>query len=396
MAIKTNYTKGEHKYYRTALVLGYDSNGKKIKKEFYGKTKTDAELQKEEYKNDLKNGINKNVENETMNVSFKNWLVETILPSGIKTSTFETYESIYRLYIRDSELGIRKVKDIKAPMIQAFLNSLYRKGKNYPLLSKIYKLIKRFFNYEIENDAILKNPCLSVKVPGQISYLKEKNSTEIDTFSPEEREQILEYLYKTHNRIASIAYLGFSLGMREGEILALSWNDVDQKKRILHIRKSIRYTKDFDTDGNISGGSIKITSPKTLSSVRDIEYTKNFDDMWKIAKAQNNKDKLKAGESFDNKYNLVFTDPIGNPLSKRYVIRHWQNALNELEISYRPFHKVRHTFITEMAMNNVPEPVTQSIVGHKTGSEITRKIYTHVKKDDTKKALQNYRITVPK
>lgn len=396
MASKTNYTKGEHKYYRTALILGYDSNGKKIKKEFYGKSKGDAELQKEEYKNDLRNGINKNTENETMNVSFKNWLVETIMPSGIKTSTFETYESVYRLYIKDSELGIRKIKDIKVPMIQAFLNSLYKKGKNYPLLSKIYKLIKRFFNYEIENDAILKNPCLSVKVPGQISYLKEKNSTEIDTFTPEEREQILEYLYKTHDRIAGIAYLGFSLGMREGEILALSWNDVDQKKRMLHIRKSVRYTKDFDTNGNISGGSIKITSPKTLSSVRDIEYTKNFDDMWKIAKSQNNRDKLKAGESFDNKYNLVFTDSMGNPLNKRYVIRHWENALNELEISYRPFHRVRHTFITQMAMDGVPEPVTQSIVGHKSGSEITRKIYTHVKKEDTKKALQNYRITVPK
>lgn len=127
MAVKTNYTKGDHKYYRTALVIGYDSSGKKIKKEFYGRTKNDAELQKEEYKNDLKNGINKNAENETMNIAFKNWLVNTIMISGIKTSTFETYESVYRLYIKDSELGIRKVKDIKAPMIQAFFNSLYKK-----------------------------------------------------------------------------------------------------------------------------------------------------------------------------------------------------------------------------------------------------------------------------
>lgn len=396
MASKTNYEKGGKKYYRTSLLIGYDSNGKKIYKEFYGKNKTEAELKKEEYKQDLKNGINKNAENETLNNSFKVWLFEVIMPSGIKTSTFETYESIYRLYIKDSSIGIKKIKDIKPIMIQTFLNNLHSKGKNYPLLTKVYKLLKRFFNYQIEIDAILKNPCLSVKVPGQISYLKVKNSTPIEVFTPEERDKILNYLYKAESRIAGVAYLGFSLGMREGEILALSWDDVDLKKRILHISKSVRYTKDFDENGDAAGGSFKITIPKTLSSVRDIEYTKNFDDMWKKAKSQNNKDKLKAGKSYNNKYNLVFTNPLGDVLNKRYLLRQWEKALDELEIAYRPFHKLRHTFITQMATDGIPEPITQAIVGHKKGSEITHKIYTHINKEDTKKALQNYRISVPK
>jgi integrase len=396
MAGKTNYEKGGKKYYRTSLLIGYDSNGKKIYKEFYGKNKSEAELKKEDYKQDLKNGINKNAENETLNNAFKTWLFEVIMTSGIKTSTFETYESIYRLYIKDSSIGIKKIKDIKSIMIQTFLNNLHNKGKNYPLLAKIYKLLKRFFNYQVEIDAILKNPCLSLKVPGQISYLKEKNSTKIEIFTPEERDRILNYLYGTHSRIAGIAYLGFSLGMREGEILALSWDDVDLKRRILHISKSVRYTKDFDADGNAIGGSFKITVPKTLSSVRDIDYTKNFDDMWKLAKTQSNKDKLKVGESYDNKYNLIFTNPCGDILSKRYLIRQWEKALNELEIAYRPFHKLRHTFITQMATDGVPEPITQAIVGHKKGSEITHKIYTHINKEDTKKALQNYRVSVPK
>ncbi|RMD04944.1 site-specific integrase [Clostridium autoethanogenum] len=395
MANKINYTKGKHKYYRTSLLIGYNSDGKKIMKEFYGKSKGEAEHKKEEYKQDLKNGINKAAENETLNNAFNSWLINVILPSGIKTSTYETYESIYRLYIKDSKLGIRKVKDIKPIMVQAFLNELFNKGKHYPLLVKTHKLIKRFFNYEIETDAVIKNPCSSIKVPGQVNYLKEKNSIEITVFTQNERDKILKYLYKTNNRIAGIAYLGFSLGMREGEILALKWNDVDTENRILHIRESIRYTKDFDSEGKVIGASIKITVPKTLTSVRDIEYPDSFDDMWKKAKLQNDKDKLKAGNSFKNKYNLVFTDTIGNPISKRYVIRQWQKALNALNIEYRTFHKTRHTFITQMAIDGVPESITQAIVGHKKGSEITHNIYTHINKENTKKALENYRITVP-
>lgn len=396
MAVKTNYKKGDNKYYRTSITIGYDSNGKQVKKEFYGKSMAEAEQKKDKYKMDLKNGINKETESETLNDAFKFWLLDVIMPSGIKTSTFETYESVYRLYIKDSDIGIRKIKDIKSVMIQAFFKSLYNKNKHYPLMSKIYKLLKRFFNYEIETDAIIKNPCLGVKVPGQVAYLKEKNSTEIEVFTAEERTKILEYLYKANDRIAGIAYLAFSLGMRQGEILALSWSDVDLGNRILHIKKSVRYTKDFNFKGEIIGGSVKITIPKTLTSVRDIEFPDSFDEMWKKARIQNSKDKIKTGSSFDNKLNLVFTDIVGNVLSKRYVLRHWKGALDALKIPYRTFHATRHTFITQMAIDSVPESITQTIVGHKKGSEVTHTIYTHINRESTKSALENYRIMVPR
>lgn len=59
-------------------------------------------------------------------------------------------------------------------MVQAYLNKLFKNGKKYPIILKLTKLLKRFFNYEIETDVIIKNPCFSIKVPGQINYLKEK------------------------------------------------------------------------------------------------------------------------------------------------------------------------------------------------------------------------------
>jgi integrase len=396
MATKTNTEVNGHKYYRIRILIGYDSEGKKVFKTFYGKSKQDAEIQRDKYKQDIKNGINIDLGQSSLNDSFKNWLFNVIMPSGVKTSTFETYESIYRLYIKDSDVGIKKIKDIKPPVIQAYFNKLFNLGKKYPILLKMYKLLKRFFNYQLEIDAIIKNPCLGIKVPGQVAYLKEKNSNEITVFTAKERDAILEYLYKNNERIAGIVYLGFSLGMREGEILALSWEDIDFDNRILHIKKSIRYTKDFDAEGNKIGGSVKITIPKTMTSVRDIEYTKSFDDMWKMAKVQNSKDKLKAGGSFNNDKNLVFTTALGEPLGKRYVIRHWENALKELQIEYRPYHTTRHTFITQMAIDRVPESITQAIVGHKKGSEITHNIYTHINKENTKKVLENFKINVPK
>lgn len=395
MPVKTNYEKGGKKYYRTALLIGYNSEGKKVYKEFYGKNKNEAEAKKEAYKNDMKNGINKVAENETLNNAFKKWLVDVILPSGIKISTYETYESIYRLYLKDSKIGIKKIKDVNTVMIQSFLNNLHRKGKKYPILSKTHKLIKRFFNYQIEIDAIIKNPCIGIKVPGQIAYLKEKNAKEFKVYTLEERDKILKYVYETNDRIAGIVYLAFCLGMREGEILALHWNDIDMKNRIMHIKESLRKTKDFDENGEVIGRSIKLTVPKTMTSVRDIDYPDTFDDLWEKAKEQNEKDKKIAGNSFNNKYNLVFTDEIGNPISKRYLIRRWRKVLEALNIKYKTFHQIRHAFVTQMAVEGVPESITQAIVGHKKGSEVTHKIYTHINKENTKKILENYKVNVP-
>ncbi|WP_286910675.1 tyrosine-type recombinase/integrase [Clostridium sp. UBA1652] len=398
MAVKTNCTINGKNYYRASLVIGYDSKGKKIVKQFYGNNKTEAEKKRDAYRHDIKNGIDVTSKaiQYTLNEAFGQWLFNVIMPSGIKTSTFETYETLYRLYIKDSkDIGIKKVVDIKAIAIQTYLNKLYHSGKKYTLLSKLTKLLKRFFNYEIENDIIIKNPCMSIKVPGQINYLKEKNSNELVVFSSDERNMILGYLYKTNNRIAGIAYLAFSLGMRQGEILALSWDDVDTERRIINIKRSLRYTRDFDKDGNKIGGSMKLTIPKTMTSVREIEYTESFDSMWKRAKTQNDLDILKAGNSYNNEHNLIFTTALGGPILKKYVLREWSDALKTLELPYRPFHTTRHTFVTQMAIDGVPESITQAIVGHKKGSEITHKIYTHINRESTKKALENFRINVP-
>ena len=395
MAVKTNTEVNGHKYFRTRLLIGYDSNGKKVYKTFYGKSQKEAESKLDDYKQDLKNGINANAGEFTLNKAFKDWLVNVILVSGIKNSTYETYDSIYRLYIKDSDIGIKKIKDIKCPVIQSYLNKLYMKGKKYTLLVKFAKLLKRFFNYQIEIDALIKNPCMGIKVPGQINYLKEINSREYEVFTETERDAILEYLYKYDVRIAGIAFLAFSLGMREGEILAISWDSNNPEDRILGIKKSIRKSTDYDEHGEKIGSSMKITIPKTMTSVREIAYTENYDLMWQRALAVNEADAEKGGTSFNNEHNLVFTDELGNPLLKRYVLRHWKKALEALNIPYRPFHCTRHTFITKMAINSVPESITQAIVGHKKGSEVTHKIYTHINKDDTKNVLKNYIINVP-
>lgn len=85
---------------------------------------------------------------------------------------------------------------------------------------------------------------------------------------------------------------------------------------------------------------------------------------------------------------------MGRPLEKKYILRKWKDTLKLLKIEYRSFHKTRHTFITQMALYGVPEVITQTIVGHKKGSEITHNIYTHINSENTKAVLNKHKIII--
>lgn len=130
MARKTNYNKNGNEYYRVTATIGRDANGKLIRKEFYGKSKKEAEDKRDEYLNGIKNGLNIDYANISLGELMHLWLFEIIrISSKIKPSTFQRYEGIYRNYILNSEIYGMKLCDLKAIQIQRYYNKLYENGK---------------------------------------------------------------------------------------------------------------------------------------------------------------------------------------------------------------------------------------------------------------------------
>ena len=126
MAVKTNYNKNGTNYFRVSAVLGTDSKGKRIVKEFYGKSKTEAENKKSEYLEGVKNGLNIDTKRVLLGELMRTWLFETIRVSdNIKPTTFEKYEGLYRNYVADSPLYTIKIIELKALQVQRYYNSLF-------------------------------------------------------------------------------------------------------------------------------------------------------------------------------------------------------------------------------------------------------------------------------
>ena len=207
--------------------------------------------------------------------------------------------------------------------------------------------LKNLFNEAVRNEILVKSPAQF------IGFLKENNERD-RVLSDEEFQSLLSVATQPLNGILLMAYY---TGMRRGEILGLTWDRVDLKKKILYLRP-----EDTKTDE-----PRKIPINETL-----YEYLK-----------QQNKVRLLHEPH-------VFT-------YKQAPIKEFKNsfatALEKAGIENFRFHDLRHTFVTNMRKAGIHDFVTMAITGHKTMEMFQR--YNTVDEADLNNAIQAISIQNP-
>lgn len=368
MAVKTNYEKNGKKYYRKVITIGHTSDGKAIKKEFYGKSEKEATIKSEEFLNDIKRGLSINYDKIYLDEYLKFWLFDVLLVSNrIKPSTFQRYEGIYRNYLKDTILACSKASDITSAQIQKFYNDLYKKGKRTTQIKELNKVLKVFFNYLIREDIVLKNPCCNIEIPGKKEEIDNKNDLYI--LSHDEVKKIL--LYLKGNKYELIFKMALFTGMRQGELLALTWDDIDLKNKIIHVFKTFKRVYEYENETTKKLVN-KIQTVKSKNSVRDIPIS---NELYSLLNIQS------------NKQGYVFKDESGEILSAKIVYYEWLKILDYCNIKHIKFHALRHTFASNLLENKVDIKTVSDLLGH---SDITiTQIYLHSNTDLKNKAINS-------
>ncbi|CCJ32845.1 tyrosine-type recombinase/integrase [Caloramator australicus] len=373
MAVKVNYSKNGNEYYRVTATIGRDANGKLIRKEFYGKSKKEAEAKRDEYLNGIRNGLNVDFKNASLGELFHLWLFE-IVKMRTKPSTFERYEGIYRNYIKNSPLYGLRLCDIKSLQIQRYYNELFTIGKSSSIIKNLNKLLKAFFNYALSEGYILKNPCSGkgIVIPKN-DQIEIENEEEINVFTNEEIDRFKKAL--ENNRLKALFLLALGTGLRQGELLALKWSDIDFDKKELKVQRSIKKVSLINNDASREIKTI-IQVPKTKGSLRTVPIPSSLIPVLKEHKQKQALEKIKAGPSY-NDNDFVFTTELGNNIDVRNLIRAYKRVLKKANIPYRKFHNLRHTYATKLFEAGVPLKTVSELLGH-SNIAITANIYTHV------------------
>lgn len=152
-------------------------------------------------------------------------------------------------------------------------------------------------------------------------------------------------------------------GLRIGELLALTWNDVNFTEREISVSKSCYHGK----RGRVTYGT------KTANSVRTIPLSKP---LIKILR------EMKSGS--ESEYVISSN---GKPVETRTYQKNFESLLKKLQIGHRGFHALRHTFATRALECGMDVKTLSEVMGHK-NSSVTLNRYAHCLSEH-KKAMMN-------
>lgn len=182
---------------------------------------------------------------------------------SIKEVTLVTDEGYYRNHIKD-ELGGLQLNDIKTPIVHAFMNKLAQKkrpnGKEYTAstINHAKNVLSKYMRYAMLLGYIEYNPCHGVPSFKRAEEIKDDVNKfwELETFNYFINEVDDDYWKLVFSFL-------FWTGVREGELFALQWKDIDFAKQTAYICKTVT--------SKTSLGHYKITSPKNEHAYRTID-----------------------------------------------------------------------------------------------------------------------------
>ena len=365
---------GVHVGWRASIYIGRDDNGKEKRKQFTAKTKKEVQAKLNNYKKEMLLGTVSSDDKITLSEWFHTWLFDYRI-KDLKPKSFEKYEGLYRNYIKDSELGKIKLKDLRTTHLQKYYSKLeIQYNKPASTIRGLNTRLKPCLSDAEKQGYIQKNYCKMTTLP------KDNTNKDIHILSNQEQQKFIEYI-KGHN-LEVLFLVALGTGLRLGELLGLKWSDIDFNTGILTVHRSLSRSKNQTT------GKYEVIEqiPKTKNSNRSVPIPASILGKLKELKKHQNKQRLLVGEGYINN-NYVFSDDIGNPIDDKRPGRNLKSVLKKLDIEPIKFHALRHTYATRLFENNVPPKTVQALMGHSDIS-VTMDIYTHVMEDTKLEAVE--------
>ena len=291
-------------------------------------------------------------------MKYKTWLLdwlENYVKPSTKMRTYERYYGICALHIIPS-LGNYKLAEISVIDLQKFITALLTNGNH-----KTGKgLSANFVNTVI---SVLQNSLKTAHLIGLTpeyvaNKIKRPKTVEkqVDCFTVSEQKKIEQYvLHSPKDKLFGVVLCLYT-GLRIGELLALTWKDIDFGKGLLFVSKTCH-------DGNDGCNHIRIIdSPKTVHSRRVIPLPKQILPLLKNLKKRSNCDYIIADGD--------------KPVFMRSYQRTFELLLKKLGIAHKGFHSLRHTFATRALECGIDVKTLSELLGHKNAT-ITLNRYVH-------------------
>ena len=271
----------------------------------------------------------------------------------ISYKTAEAYRAPTRRLV--DQYGARPLNDITAADVAAYLSMLGKQNYSRRSVQMHRDILNMIFNRAIVAGKLTTNPCAAVSMPRGLTTSRRELPTD---------DAIQAVKSGAGAPFGLFALVCLYSGLRRGEALALTYEDIDRAAGVIHVTKAVEFV----------GNNPHLKTPKTAAGYRDAILL----------------DALAEAIPADGT-GLIFPRPDGGLLTKIQYRKRWIKYCEAIGCDITA-HQLRHGFATILYEAGVPDKDAQELLGH-SSITVTRDVYTHIRqsrREDTASRLNQY------
>ena len=285
----------------------------------------------------------------------RRWLDEVARPT-LRASTYDSYDDILRLHLIP-DLGRIAITKLTPDDVQAFLNAKLASGLSPRRVQYVHAVLRRALVTAERWGLVARNVARLVDPPRVPKH-------EIRPLTPEEADRLIEASADDRYRALWVTAIG--TGLRQGELLALFWDDVDIEVRRLRVRHTLARLD----------GKLVLLEPKTERSRRSIVIPEVVVAALRAHRTRQRMERLVAGSRWRDSGH-VFATTIGTPIEAAAVTRAFRKALARAGLPHSRFHDLRHAAATFLLAQGFTLEDVKNLLGH-SSIVLTSNTYGHV------------------
>lgn len=339
----------------------------------YGRTRTEAQEKLAALKASFKTGQPLPDEQQTVQTYLDSWL--KIIKTRVDESTWLKYEMVVRLHLAPA-LGSLLLPKLTALRVQEFYTAKSTAGLAPATIRHFHAVLHHALKDAVRLQLLEKNVADYVEKPRPARHT-------VKALSEEETRALLEA--SAEDRLHALFVLAVKVGLREGELLALHWTEINLAKRLLEVKYGLQRRKI----------GYALDAPKSEYSERTITLPPSTVDALKAHKERQAWEKRRAGSLYHDS-GLVFCDEAGGRFTPRQLWTRFQVYVTQPPEKQRTtkrgprpmldpnpvlpvgttFHHLRKTARTRMAERGIDPNTSAAILGH--GVAVSLELYTKV------------------
>jgi integrase len=341
--------------YEGRVTIGY-ADGKQQRKSVFGKSRAECSEKMKKVQGDMARGIMPVADERlTVKVFLTRWLEDAAQPS-LRGTTYASYRGVVNGHLIPALGHIALVK-LTAPDVMKYQRTKLASGLSARTVTYHRAILRRALSDAAKWELAHKNAAALASPPRAVRH-------DVSPLTPDEARTFLSKI--PGNRLEALYVMAMGTGMRQGELLGLTWKNVDLDNGTATVRQQMQRIN----------GKLTLVEPKTAKSRRTVALPNIVVTALAAHRERQKFERRWAGSRWQE-HGLVFTTTIGTPLDSANVTHNFQKALSDAKIRKQRFHDLRHCAATLLLAQGADLRTIMDVLGHSTIT-LTANTYAHL------------------